>query len=397
MLPKDWDLSELENYIERNREKSDPSKKTSINKLCIELEHLSQETGALLGTVESKNQLSIKNVFNKGEVLFGKLRPYLKKYYRPNFDGVCSSEIWVLRGKKDKCNNDFLFQLVQTHKFIETCNKTTGSKMPRADWEIISKDLFLFPPINEQNQIAEILTTCDSAIEKTTQLIAAKEKRKKALMQNLLTGKVRFKEFEGEEWEELPLSFLANVKGGKRLPKGYNLINENTGFPYLRVSDMYMGGIKTNEILYIPKEVQPSIKNYTISSNDLFISVAGTLGLVGKVPQSFNNANLTENADKICEIKCNKDYLMYYLMSEMVQCSIQESSTNNAQPKLALEQIRNFKIEIPNNKKEQEKIAKVLSDADEEIQKLKQQLAKLKAQKKGLMQVLLTGKVRVKI
>ncbi|MGB2553751.1 hypothetical protein ACPF04_11425, partial [Campylobacter sp. MOP51] len=105
--------------VEISSKKFNPLKDSAVKK-CIELEHLSQDTGQILGFVNSSEQKSIKNEFQKGQILFGKLRPYLKKFYKAEFDGVCSSEIWVLQGKK--VSNDFLLYLIQTNKFVQIAN-----------------------------------------------------------------------------------------------------------------------------------------------------------------------------------------------------------------------------------------------------------------------------------
>lgn len=91
----DWQIVEFEVIARLAKQKFNPKKET-VNKICIELEHITKETGRLIGSTSSKLQLSTKNVFNMGNVLFGKLRPNLRKYIYCNFDGVCSSEIWVL-------------------------------------------------------------------------------------------------------------------------------------------------------------------------------------------------------------------------------------------------------------------------------------------------------------
>ena len=107
----DWQESSFGEVAELRNWKYDPD--TSAEALrCVELEHVSQETGRLLGYVDSKLQRSVKNRFAAGDVLFGKLRPYLRKYLKAPFDGACSTEIWVLNGKK--VTNDFLFYLVQS-------------------------------------------------------------------------------------------------------------------------------------------------------------------------------------------------------------------------------------------------------------------------------------------
>ena len=152
-------------------------------------------------------------------------------------------------------------------------------------------------------------------------------------------------------WDAKPIREIAVVKGGKRLPKGKRLIDAVTPHPYLRVTDMYPGGVSTEDIKYVPEDVFPSIRSYRISSDDIFISVAGTLGIVGKIPKELDGANLTENADKIAEIKCDRDYLLCNLMSYRVQNNIVSQQTQGAQPKLALNRIECFVIALPHKKR----------------------------------------------
>ncbi|MEK5760355.1 restriction endonuclease subunit S, partial [Acinetobacter variabilis] len=120
----DWTLDSIGAVISNKSKKYDPEK-SEIDFPCIELEHLSQQTGEILGTVSAKDQKSIKNVFDENSVLFGKLRPYLRKFAKPKFQGVCSSEIWVLTSKKMQPN--FLFQYVQTDGFSELTQIQAGS------------------------------------------------------------------------------------------------------------------------------------------------------------------------------------------------------------------------------------------------------------------------------
>ncbi|MNQ48200.1 EcoKI restriction-modification system protein HsdS [compost metagenome] len=197
------------------------------------------------------------------------------------------------------------------------------------------------------------------------------------------------------DWEVKKLGEIAVIKGGKRIPKGANLVEENTGFPYIRVTDMYMGGVDSSKILFIPKHIEPQIKNYKISKNDLFITVAGTIGLIGEITEELDNANLTENANKITVKLSNKKYVYYTLTSELIQKIIIGTTTNNAQPKLALERIRDLFIPLP-PLPEQQKIASILSTWDEAIDNCKGIIEELKVRNKGLAQQLLTGKMRVK-
>lgn len=190
-------------------------------------------------------------------------------------------------------------------------------------------------------------------------------------------------------WNIQKLEELANVTGGKRLPKGSSLSEINNGHPYIRVSDMNDKGIQLDSMLYVPDDVVEQISRYRVDKDDLYISVAGTLGLVGKVPDELNGANLTENADRISNIRCNTDFLLYCLKSDFIKKIINSEMTTNAQPKLALTRIKQFPIPVP-PLKEQQKIAEILSSVDAAIEKTEQVIAKTEEVKKGLMQQLLT-------
>ncbi len=197
------------------------------------------------------------------------------------------------------------------------------------------------------------------------------------------------------EWELKRIEEIADVKGGKRLPKGYSLVKENTGFPYIRVTDMKNGTVDESGILYIPVEVAPKISRYIINKSDVFISVAGNgLGITGIIPESLDGANLTENADKLTNLKINQKFLFEVLRSPIIQNKVEAEKTQNAQPKLALTRIKGFEIPVP-PLPEQKKIAQILSTWDKAITTTEQLLANSQQQKKALMQQLLTGKKRL--
>jgi type I restriction enzyme, S subunit len=198
-----------------------------------------------------------------------------------------------------------------------------------------------------------------------------------------------------EDWEVKTVDQVSFVTSGKRLPLGSSLVNQPTPHPYIRVTDMKKGTIDLSEIKFVPENVFPAIKRYRIYQTDIFISVAGSLGIVGKIPIELDGANLTENADRITNITCSQDYLLYILMSPLIQNVINSIQTVGAQPKLALTRIRKFTIPFPPTKAEQIAIAAVLSDIDALITKLDELIAKKRLIKKGAMQELLTGQKRL--
>lgn len=165
----------------------------------IELEHIEAETGRLLGTCRANAQTSLKTPFSAQNVLYGKLRPYLRKFVKPGFSGVCSTEIWVLAAKAELCCPEFLHLIVQTSAFGGAVDVSSGSKMPRADWGLVSETVFALPPLDEQKALADVIGDADRVATAFENQLAALRQEKFALMEQLLTGKRRVKvEFEGK-------------------------------------------------------------------------------------------------------------------------------------------------------------------------------------------------------
>ena len=150
-----WEKKSVGKVISIKSDKYNPDTNKSEFS-CIELESLSQGTGEMLLTFSSQNQKSTKNVFYSGNVLFGKLRPYLRKFYLVDFKGVCSSEIWVMNSTI--FSPSYLYAYIQTNCFLSLTEITSGSKMPRADWSIIEKGFFYIPSLAEQKKISNILS-----------------------------------------------------------------------------------------------------------------------------------------------------------------------------------------------------------------------------------------------
>ena len=150
-----------------------------------------------------------------------------------------------------------------------------------------------------------------------------------------------------ESWCWTTLGELCSIKGGKRLPKGKSFADTITPHIYIRVTDMKDHTVLLSSLKYIDEDVFAEIKNYTISSNDLYLTIAGTIGDVGLVPAELDGANLTENAAKLTDIKCSKQYLMYVLMSSIAQDHFCSRFHQVAQPKLSLETASSTLIPLP--------------------------------------------------
>lgn len=173
-----------------------------------------------------------------------------------------------------------------------------------------------------------------------------------------------------EEWKEYRLGDIATIKGGKRLPKGVNLIKAPNNHPYIRVQDL--GHEKTLELnssyAYVDDETQKFISKYIVNTGDIIMSIVGTIGLIGIVGNTLNNANLTENCVKVVNVSnIEKEYLYYFLISTYGQSEISKGIVGAVQLKLPIKNIQNISIKAP-NLIIQKKISNILQSLDEKIE-----------------------------
>ncbi|ELE5028567.1 restriction endonuclease subunit S [Vibrio fluvialis] len=198
-------------------------------------------------------------------------------------------------------------------------------------------------------------------------------------------------------WCVTSIDEVAEVKGGKRLPKGKKFTSEPTPFPYIRVTDFCNGSIDTSELKYIDEGTREAIRNYTISSEDLYISIAGTIGLVGCVPQSLSGANLTENAAKLCLLNgVDKFYLRYVLNSQNASEQFQDKMTSSGQPKLALFRIKSCTFPLPALAEQKiitEKLDTLLAQVEATKARLESTLETLKQFRQSVLAAAVSGKL----
>ena len=354
----EWEERQLNKIIEISNIKFNP-KINLTNQICIELEHISSKTGKLLGYIDSNNQESIKNIFNENQIIYGKLRPYLRKYWFAKFNGVCSSEFWVFSGKQT--DNKYLYFFVQTEKFNQISNISCGSKMPRADWNYMSLFKFYIPGTYEQQKIASFLSAIDKKIELTDKKLEYLEKYKKGLMQRLLTGKVRFPGFN-YEWKEEKLKNVAKIYQPQTISKSE--LNNNY-----------------NYLVYGANGIIGKYNKYNHEKEQILVSCRGAnCGIVNfSRPFCWITGNtMVINTDDNRNI--DKNFLYFYLKNDKLNYLI----TGSGQPQIT-SNIGLHKINLP-SLPEQQKIVSFLSAIDKKIELIKSRLENLKKYKKGLLQ-----------
>ena len=160
-------------------------------------------------------------------------------------------------------------------------------------------------------------------------------------------------------WLWCKLGDLCKIRGGKRIPKGKGFATRRTEHIYLRVTNMKNQTILLDDLKYIEDDVFEEIKNYTISSDDLYLTIAGTIGEVGEIPKEVSGMNLTENAAKLTGIICDKMYLMYSLLSSIPQEHFKSKFHQVAQPKLSIETASSTLLPLPPLDEQQRIVLKI--------------------------------------
>ena len=200
-----------------------------------------------------------------------------------------------------------------------------------------------------------------------------------------------------ENWCWVKVGTISEVKGGKRLPKGRAFLEKKGNHPYIRVTDFDNNSIRTESVKYIDIDTYLTIKNYTISSKDIYISIAGTIGKVGIIPKELEGANLTENAAKITKISgVYQLYLMLFLESEFAQNQMRDSTISTTQPKLALFRIENILLPFPPLDEQQrivERIESLFAKLDEAKQKAQDALDSFETRKAAILYKAFTGEL----
>lgn len=169
--------------------------------------------------------------------------------------------------------------------------------------------------------------------------------RKQKPLPTITENEIPFEIPEG--WVFTYIHEVTDISGGKRLPAGHSFSPFPTPHVYIRVKDFRDNSISSESLVHISRETKDRIKEYVISKDDLYVTIAGTTGYVGRVPDFFDGMNLTENACKVLPIGINKDWLMYSMMSTYVQDFWNKVRFKAVQPKLALFKIRETVIPLP--------------------------------------------------
>ncbi|HAV8575989.1 TPA: restriction endonuclease subunit S [Escherichia coli] len=302
---------------------------------------------------------------------------------------------------KDSVNLDFIYYVLSSSKtqaFYES--ELTGTTIRNLSIKSIKSTEILTPPLPEQKKIAQILSTWDKAISVTEKLLTNSQQQKKALMQQLLTGKKRLLDENGVrfsgEWEKGKFCDMANIDTGYAF-KSKDFTQSDSGIPIIRMSDFKTGGLDVLGAAKVDRDSVNGLDKFKLRVGDFVFGMSGSLNNYGRVEKKDLPCYLNQRVGRILAKECaNQAFITYLYLSDSIQQSILDKAAGAAQLNISISDLRSMVVYYPCIE-EQQKIAAVLSAADAEISTLEKKLACLRDEKKALMQQLLTGKRRVKV
>lgn len=341
----------------------------------VEFEDIASGEGCFNKNIYQKECHKYGKLFYEGDILFGKLRPYLKNIILADFNGVAIGDFWVLRSKG--LDEKYLYTLVNSESFLKVANISSGSKMPRADWNLVSTTKFVVPSAkDEQKAIGKYFTSLDSQISASTSRLASLKQMKAASLQAMFpqegetVPKIRFKGFEGE-WKKVSFkdfTFHAGTKNRDNLPlESYSISNE---FGFIPQNEQFENGgtmtqadkrmyyiVSPNSFAYNPARINVGSLGYYEGKEDVIVS---SLYEVFKTDDTICDKFLlywfkTDIFQKMIEQFQEGGVRLYFFYDKMCKCSLMR-------PPLA----------------EQQAIASYFNSLDRQISLQSQRLEKLK-------------------
>jgi hypothetical protein len=291
-LPEGWRHQQLDELCELVRDQIQPSAAAGLP--YVGLEHIDPGEPTLKRWGDPEDVRSAKTRFAPGDILYGKLRPYLDKSVLAPFSGICSTDILVFRAQADRAIAEFLVSEIHTRPFLEHAVSTTaGVNHPRMSWNALKVHALAVPPLAEQRAIAGVLRTVQGAKAACERVLAATRQLKQSLIHHLFTcGPVPVDqaaqvELRTTEFGDVPASWPADVLSGcahvqTGVAKGRNLDgSEIVELPYLRVANVQDGRLDLTEMKTIQLR-QREVDRFLLQPGDVVLTEGGDFDKLGR-------------------------------------------------------------------------------------------------------------------
>ena len=405
-MPIGWKALYLEDICFPAKSTVDPA--TLEDFPYIGLEHVDSGEIGITRWGRSGDVKSSKSEFRQGDVLYGKLRPYLDKAVLAPWAGVCTTELLVLRPDPQKIIPEFLVCLLHSKPFVQhAINTTAGTNLPRTSWHSIKEYACALPPVPEQRAIAHVLRTVQRAKEATEKVIAATRQLKKSVMRNLFTyGPVPVEEAETVEtvesdigimpshWALRELDELFESRLGKMLSQAAR--TGRFSRPYLRNANVQWGRVDLSEILEMDFDDEERL-TFRLSPGDALICEGGEVGRTaiwrGELDECYYQKAIHRARPRNNRI--GTEFLMYHMMNAfLIRNCYGLVGTKTTIAHLPGIKLKTLRIPVP-PKPDQDRIVAWLSVIDRKIGSEENRLLSLDSLFKSLLHGLMTGQIRL--
>ncbi|MDS0299366.1 restriction endonuclease subunit S [Halogeometricum sp. S1BR25-6] len=410
IVPSDWSTERFGNVYQRRRASVDDLEDGEIR--YVGLKHLDSGQLKINGYDEDGRERSSSRVFRKGDVLFGKLRPNLNKAAIAPFSGVCSSDIIPLYAKEDT-HQQYLPHLMHSKLIRDRVVSTMeGTNLPRTSWKDLEKTLIPLPSLPEQRRIADILSTVEEQIQQTDGIIETRTELREGLLQNLLKNGIGHNKYNSlrvgpisiqvpKSWELEAIDDIilpgkdglrggppgSRIKKGNRVEQGYKIY----------VQDHVINDDFSLRDDYISEDKFEQLESAAPIPGDVLVTRRGTIGKSTVFPENAKEGIISDSLIRIRpDSVCLPEFLSLVInSSNLIRLQIQSLSYGSSRKGLNNKIVKQLIIPLPPIE-EQEEIIEMLSVVNRTIDLENERRSQLSDLKRGLMQDLLTGKVRVK-
>jgi len=409
-IPKDWGivrLKDVANISSGNTAPQDDKYFENGKYPFIRVQHLKELEEEKYPSIydlvndHAINELKLKRI-KKGSIIFPKSGESIRLEKRAILkeDAYVVNHLAVIDPSSPNVNNLFLFYYLLSFR---TSNYLTKTTMPSLNLSMINSFLAPLPLLPEQQKIGEVLSTVDQAIQKSNEIIAKTERLRKGLMQELLTKGIGHKEFKDteigripKEWEVVRLGDMTKVTVGYVGPISEFYTSKNNGIPLLSTTNISEDGIKLEELKYVTFEFYRRNKKSRIFPNDVIIARHGLSGTAAVVPESLKEGQCLNVVIVRASEKFESKFIEYHFNFKLTRERLVGWKSGSVQGVVNTKVLEKFKFPIP-PLHEQRKIASILSTVDAKLELERKEKAKLERIKQGLMDLLLTGKIRIKV
>ncbi|MFM2217628.1 MAG: hypothetical protein RL240_1946 [Planctomycetota bacterium] len=397
VIPEDWEVRPFMSIVNIANGQVDPKRDPYRSMVLVAPDHIESKTGRLISKSSAAEQRAIsgKYLFSPNEVIYSKIRPYLRKATLVDFEGLCSADMYPLKAATDVSPGYLLALILGNHFSVYAESVSVRSGMPKINRDELALYIAALPTLAEQEAIASALSDADTWIESLEQLIDKKRQIKQGAMQELLTGKRRLPGFSGE-WETKMLGEIADIKTG---PFGSSLHERDyvsIGTPIITVEHLGEFGVKHLDLPLVSEYDRQRLRAYTLALGDIVFSRVGSIDRNALIKPTeigwlFSGRLLRVRPRSF---KTYSPYLSYQFHSEAFIASVRNVAVGQTMACLNTQILKGIEVVLPEID-EQTAIATVLSDMDTEIESLESKLAKAREIKQGMMQELLTGRIRL--